>query len=409
MKQLLAVILAAGLGATVAGLWVAKSLSARHAARMTEQQAAWQAEKAALEAALDEAKSRAPVAATPVAKPAAPMLAAPVAPAKASPADIVAKLRAWGFARPDTRAARQVIALFEELIAAGPSALPAIREFLARNEDVDFSLFGQGRGGRSANVPNEFILPPSLRFGLFDVVRQIGGAEAETLLAEVLGATGRGAEVGWLARALQEIAPNKHRDVALNAARELLARMPAAGANPLDRSERDQLFGVLTMYGDTSYVTAAQAQLLRTDGDVDRSALKYLQQSLGQQAVTIAAQWYDDPRVTDSAKKEPFARLALNYVGADPQADGFYQKAINDMTLTENHRKNLIEDLNQDGFPDTRNLTARDLPLIQNRISFIEQQAPLATDPANVAAFKEAYKDLLKMRERASRPAQAAP
>jgi len=163
------------------------------------------------------------------------------------------------------------------------------------------------------------------------------------------------------------------------------------------------------MYGDTSYVTAAQAQLLRPDGDVDRSALKYLQQSLGQQAVAIAAQLYDDPRLTDPARKEPFARLALNYVGADAQADGFYQKAINDMALSENHRQNLIEDLNQDGFPDTRNLSARDLPLIQNRISLIEQLAPQATDPVNVAAFKEAYKDLLKMRERASRPLQPAP
>jgi len=409
MKKLLAVILAAGLGAAVASLWVAKSLSSRHAARLAEQQASWQADKAALEAALEEANSRAPMGAKPSVPRTAPAPAAPATSAKSSPADIVAKLRAWGRARPDTRAARQVIALLEELITAGPAALPAIREFLARNEDVDFSLFGQGRGGRSANVPNEFILPPSLRFGLLDVVKQIGGAEAETLLAEVLGATGRGAEVGWLARVLQEMAPNKYRDVALTAARELLARAPAAGANPLDRSERDQLFGVLTMYGDTGYVMAAQSQLLRTDGEVDRSALKYLQQSLGQQAVGIAAQLYDDPRVTDSAKKEPFARLALNYVGADAQADGFYQKAINDMTLTESHRKNLIEDLNQDGFPDTRNLSARDLPLIQNRISFIEQQAPLATDPANVAAFKEAYKDLLKMRERASRPAQAAP
>jgi hypothetical protein len=72
--------------------------------------------------------------------------------------------------------------------------------------------------------------------------------------------------------------------------------------------------------------------------------------------------------------------------------------------LTAGHRKNLIEDLNQDGFPDTKNLTARDLPLIQNRISLIEQLAPSATDPANAAAFKEAYKDLLNMRERVTRP-----
>src|SRR6185503_1769266 len=170
--------------------------------------------------------------------------------------------------------------------------------------------------GRSGNVDS--ILPLSLRFGLFDAARQIGGVEAESLLADVLGATGRGVEVAWLARTLQEIAPDKYRDVALAAARELLARPLATNAaSPLDRNERDQLFGVLTLYGDASYVGAAQAQLVRTDGEVDRSALRYLQQSLGQQAVPIAAQWYNDPRLTDPAKKEPFARLALNYVGTD--------------------------------------------------------------------------------------------
>jgi len=48
--------------------------------------------------------------------------------------------------------------------------------------------------------------------------------------------------------------------------------------------------------------------------------------------------------------------------------------------------------LEEQGFPDTRNLTARDLPLIQNRIALIEQLAPNADDPVNAAAFKEATK-----------------
>jgi hypothetical protein len=76
------------------------------------------------------------------------------------------------------------------------------------------------------------------------------------------------------------------------------------------------------------------------------------------------------------------------------------QQTINDPILTRSHRKNLIEDLNQDGFADTKNLTARDLPLIQNRIALIERLAPNAMDDANGAAFKEAYKDLINMRAR---------
>ena len=109
-------------------------------------------------------------------------------------------------------------------------------------------------------------------------------------------------------------------------------------------------------------------------------------------------------RLTDPAKKEPLARLALTYVGADAQANEFYLKAINDLTLPKDDRKNLIEDLNQDGFSDRKNLTARDLALIENRLALIEQLAPAATDPVNLAAMKEAHKDLTKMRDRVLNP-----
>ena len=408
MKKMLAVILGAAIGFAAASWIVSNRLNVWHAAQLAERQGAWQAEKAALEAALEKSRTHAPVIRVPGA---AGPAAAPTAPLKLSPAEIVSKLVALKSEPANQpRMMRQAIYWLEELIAAGPPALPAIREFLGRNQDLQIGPLSQVKGVRVGAAANDFVVPPSLRFGLFDATKQIGGAEAEKLLAEVLGATGRGAEIAWLTRTLQEIAPNKYRDVALGAARELLARPLASNApSPLDRNERDQLFSVLTMYGDTSYVSAAQAQVLRADGEVDRSALKYLQQLLGQQAVPIAAQWYDDPRLTDPAKKEPFARLALNYVGADALANAFYQKAINDMSLTAGHRKNLIEDLNQDGFPDTKNLSTRDLQLIQNRIALIEQLAPSTADPVNAAAFKEAYKDLLKMRERITRPLQPAP
>lgn len=404
MKKLLTVILIAGIGFAVAWVVVSNRLADRHAALLAEQQAVWQIEKAALEAALQAVKAHPRI----VTVPGMPVPAAdPAVPAKVSPAEIVTKLRGLKtVAGPgQARAVRQAIHGLEDLIAAGPAALPAIRDFLARNEDMDLDPANPGKAWRGGTVPGEFVVPPSLRFGLFDGVKQIGGAEAEKLLADVLSTTGRGAEVAWLARALQDIAPDKYREVALTAARELLTRPLAANSSsPLDRNDRDNLFSVLTMYGDTSYTHTAQAQLLLADGQVDRSGLKYLQQSLGQQAVPIAAQLYDDARIADPAKKEPLARLALNYVGADAQANEFYQKAINDLALPKDHRRNLIEDLNQDGFPDTKNLTLRDLLLIQNRIALIEQLAPNATDPINVAAFKEAYKDLLKMRERVIAP-----
>jgi hypothetical protein len=289
----------------------------------------------------------------------------------------------------------------EELVQAGPAALPAIREFLARNEDIELDLSGiQGRAARNSKLPGDFVLPPSVRMGLFDVVRRIDGEEAEQLLADTLPATGRGLEVAYLARLLEEMSPHKYRDVALSAARALLANTaPLNSSSPLDRNHRDYLFAVLSFYGDAGFANVAQTQLLRADSQIDRGALRYLQQTLGAQSVTIAAQTYQNPvLLTNAAAKEPLARLALNFVGADSQANEFYQQAINDPVLTKGHRSNLIEDLNEDGFADPRNITINDLPLIQNRIALIEQLAPSAMDEVNAAAFKEAYKDLLNMR-----------
>jgi hypothetical protein len=407
MKRAFAFVVALAVGSATAALFISHRLNSRHAEELAARQAAWQQEKADLEAALENARALRPDRAVPAVVP-APV---PVKPLKLSPAELVARLRILRIppGPGQSRAARLAIRDFEELIAAGPAALPAIREFLARNEDIDFAT-GQARGGRGS-VPDDFVLPPSLRFGFFDVVKQIGGADAEKLLADTLESTGRGAELAWLARALQAMAPNKYRDAALAAARELLARPPPANpGSPLDFNDRDHLFSVLAMYGDTSYVSTAQNQLVQPDGALDRSALKYLQQSLGSQVVTIVAQTYQNPLLlTNAAAKEPLARTALNFVGADPQADEFYQRAINDHILTKSHRKNLIEDLNQDGFSDLKNLGAPDLPLVQNRIALIEQLAPSATDPVNIAAFKEAYKDLVNMRERILHPANPTP
>jgi hypothetical protein len=398
MKRALSFLLVAGAAFAAASLIVSKHFAARYSAQLAEQQAAWQSEKAELEAALDKAREQIQFASTPVSVPAAPPAIAPLRP---SPKEIIAKLQALRLS-PGASAApalRQAVYWLEELAQAGPAALPAIREFLARYEDVewDTSLF-QSRGARD-RVPLDFALPPSLRFGLFSVLRRMGGAEAEKILAESLGRTGRGVEVAYLASVLQEMAPDKYRDQALAVTRSLLANpAPFNPTSPLDRSHRDYLFSVLAFFGDTSFAGDAQTQLVRTDSQIDRSALKYLQQTLGAQAVPIVAQAYQNPLLTNSAGKEPLARLALNFVGADVLANEFYEKTINDPLLTKSHRKNLIEDLNQDGFPDTRNLTARDLALIENRIRLIEQLAPAAMDEVNAAAFKEAYKDLINMR-----------
>jgi len=406
---MLSLFLVAGATFAVTGFIVSKRQNVRHAAQVAELQARWQSERAELEAALEKAQEQARLVPTPAKVATATPAGVSV---RLSPQEILARLQALRLS-PGANAAsilRQAVYWLEELAQAGSSALPAIRGYLARYEDVDLDTsFFQGKGARN-RMPLDFALPPSLRFGLFDVVRRIGGSDAETILVESLTRTGRGVEVAYLAGALQEMAPDKYRDQALTVARALLADTASFNAvSPLDRNHREYLFGVLVLFGDASFAGEAQTQLVRADSQIDRGALRYLQEALGAKAVSIVEQAYQNPLLTNSAGKEPLARLALNYVGTDAQADGFYQKTINDPLLTKSHRKNLIEDLNQDGFMDTKNLTSSDLPLIENRITIIEQLAPSAMDDANAAAFKEAYKDLINMRARITGQPVAGP
>jgi hypothetical protein len=154
-----------------------------------------------------------------------------------------------------------------------------------------------------------------------------------------------------------------------------------SATEPLDRYHRDYLFGVLSFYGDSSFASEAQAQLLRPDNQIDRGALQISPANArsASRRNCSAGLPQPGPRI-DASAKEPLARLALHFAGADAQANEFYQQAINDPVLTKSHRSNLIEDLNEDGFPDPKNLTANDLPLIQSRLALVEQLAPGAMD-----------------------------
>ncbi len=146
-------------------------------------------------------------------------------------------------------------------------------------------------------------------------------------------------------------------------------------SNPLDRSDREYLYGILTTANDHTYVAQAREQLLLTDGRVDHGALGYLQQVLREQSVAVAAQAWHDSRIAPD-EREPLARLALAYVGASAQADQLYQLALNEPALTNSQRQNLIEDLNEAGFPYPRAPTSADLPLIEKRLALIEPACP---------------------------------
>ena len=95
---------------------------------------------------------------------------------------------------------------------------------------------------------------------------------------------------------------------------------------------------------------------------------------------------------------DPDARMALSFVGVDPDAEAYWYDAINDPSLPAEERQDLIEDLNEDGLSNPDNPGPQDLPVIQSRLFILQQ---LASEPpmdkVNADAIQEAAKDLSKM------------
>jgi len=389
LKTILTSLLAAGVAFAAAFVWSNHQQAARSARELEVQRAAWEAERADLQTALTEARART-LLGTQVIEPGATVTVL-------KPADPQELLNRLVVLKSVTgpRALRQAMGLLGQLTDAGPAALPVIRDFLATGQDAAFDA--GAKNPRDVKALVESIVPATLRFGLFDVVRQIGGDDAEKILAETLNRTGRGVEVAYLTQLLEGMAPGQYRDAALTSARKLLAS--ATG------SDRDYLFAVLKQFGDDSYVSTARAQLVQADGKVDRSALRYLQQTLGDKSVALAAQIYKDARVTEPDSKESLARLALAYVGANDQAVELFHDAVLDPTLKPDQTRNLIEDLNQDGLSNRKNLSPADLDIVAKRYTLTQaylQQDYVINNKTLNAAFREADKDLANMLQRAA-------
>lgn len=389
MKTIMAILAAAAISAICAALLVSQRLNASFLVETAAREAAWATERDALQEAA--AKPRETILITNT-EPRAEL----ASPKKPSAAEILAELKQQAGVRGAD--ARRVIVLLQNLIDCGPAAAPVIREYLASGEDVEFEP--AGKKPRDIAAIFTAVAPISLRFALFDALRELRTPEAEKLLLETLNTTNRGIEVAYLTRTLETIFPGRYRDAELAAAQNLLLK-----SGQLDDTDSDYLYGTLRSLDDHSFVAQAQAQVIRPDGKLDKNAFTYLKSALSDQALPLARQLYSDPRITDPGSKEPLARVALAYVGAVADADQFYQQTINDRALPKSARKNLIEDLNEDGL-NFKNLSATDLPLIQKRMELIEKISASAMDEVNAAAFKEAYKDLANMREKAAAAAQ---
>ena len=228
---------------------------------------------------------------------------------------------------------RKIVHELEDLANLKDEAVPAIRDFLARNEDLDYSEKSSDEGDRNgdrrwrpswsrSSPPTEFTLPPSLRIGLFEVLEEIGTPAAEEALADVLSTSGRAVEIACVVRMLESMAPGKYREAAINAAKELLRNpLPIDNPNRLDEQAENYLYAILEMYKDNSFVADAGKQLITADGKLNRNARDYLTKTQGEEAIPALMDAFKSKAMTNEWDKASIAGRILDYVGKNSQAD----------------------------------------------------------------------------------------
>jgi hypothetical protein len=137
---------------------------------------------------------------------------------------------------------------FKELTEQGAAAVPAIREFLEKNLEIDYPA---GNGGNPLGHA-------SLRSALIDALQQIGGPEATETMLQTLQSTTLPSEIAQLARYLDQQAPQQYRPQAMAAAREVMA-MAAQGQLP--KWDLAPLFQMYQGFGDATVAAELETHL----------------------------------------------------------------------------------------------------------------------------------------------------
>jgi hypothetical protein len=408
MKTIIVICAAVGLTLVATYLVVSYQKAAEFNRERDLLQRGWDAERAELEAALKAAKRPGSIATanSPGSDPAL---------GRSSAHEILEKLKKTRVLPGEQRnqSVRHIIHQLESLADLGPDGLPAIRDFLGKFEDVDYSaepraddhgLSPEGRDRTLApvtptatmqNLPRlDSLLPPSLRLGVVQVLREMGGDQAEQVLAEMLSTSGRGVEVAYVARVLQEMVPNKYRDVALAAAKDLLANPPSVDRpNRLDDNAKNYLYGVLSMYNDPSFATTAQGLLVTQDGRVDRTALTYLTGALKDDSVPALYQAFKDNRVTNLWERASLASQILNYAGTSQQANDIFKEVVSDETLPPWLRATAIQTVAGGQGPLFGGVAPTDAGQIKARVDLLNS-LPDMTDERLARARMEALQKL---------------
>jgi hypothetical protein len=228
---------------------------------------------------------------------------------------------------------RRLSYLFESLVLQGDAAVPLIREFLNKMEDVDFAVQREGESDEESKrrysrfrATLNFSQPPTLRIGLIDMLAEIGSDDAEATVAELFATTGRGFEIAYAAKTIQGwLGKDAYRTEALAAAHELLLDpVEAVGGNHFDRVSKNYLFMVLDMYDDQTFIQSAQGMFINDDGRIDRTILDYYEDVGKVRALPAMVQAFRSGRVHED-DMDNLAEAASRYAGINPQADQLFR------------------------------------------------------------------------------------
>jgi len=133
------------------------------------------------------------------------------------------------------------------LTEQGEAAVPAIREFLEKNLEFDYTAV---KGG-------QLLEHSSLRGALLEALQQIGGPEATDVMLQTLHTTTLPSEIARLADYLEQQAPGQYRQETLSTISEVLAM---ASGGQLPGWDMAPLFPVLAKYGDPATLQQLQSQ-----------------------------------------------------------------------------------------------------------------------------------------------------
>lgn len=139
--------------------------------------------------------------------------------------------------------AGQINAWLANIAEQGAAAVPAIADYLRRNENFNFDSIAGG----------EHIQYGSLRLGLLDALSQVDSAAAAALALELLPNTTDPLEIALLSRTFVNSSDDEYRQAAMSAA---LRSLELAASGQWDGRDVGPLFETLQRFGDA---TAAEA------------------------------------------------------------------------------------------------------------------------------------------------------